>query len=574
MNRLTRREFLRLSAVTASSLITSYGLSACSSNGSGAEMLEPAYEGLVSFANGVASGDPLADSVIIWTRALPDTATELPVRVRWQVATDEAFLNIEHDEAALVTADTDHTLKIDVKNLQSGMSYYYRFISNSVSSATGKTATLPTSGVEKVSFAVVSCSNYPTGYFNVYREIVNRAPDVVLHLGDYIYEYGDGEYGTEMSAQIGRALPADNNGEILSLADYRKRYALYRSDEDLQALHAAAPMIAVWDDHEVTNDTWAEGAQNHNEDPATDEGDFFNRRQQAFRAYFEWMPIRPASEGNFQTIYRQFEFGDLINLLMLDTRNAGRDEQVALENYIDPTSGVFNAIEYFAAINDVNRSLLGAEQRQWLQDKVSASSAIWQVLGQQVLMGRMYLPAEVLLNPTDPTVLPNMVGLKVRALQGDPSLTESELQRLNTQVPYNPDAWDGYEAEREMLLELMAGAGKRLITLAGDTHNAWSNNLLTAEGVLVGTEFATASVTSPGLEAFLGITTPEAAAQTEIGLVTLIDGLVDMNVSQRGFMTLTITREDATAEWTFIDNISSRDYVVDTARSMSRTIVL
>lgn len=367
-------------------------------------------------------------------------------------------------------------------------------------------------------------------------------------------------------------MPEDNNTEILTLADYRKRYALYRSDEDLQALHAAAPMIAVWDDHEVTNDTWSEGAQNHNEDPAIDEGDFFSRRQQAFQAYFEWMPIRPAVAGDFETIYRQFEFGDLANLMMLDTRNAGRDEQIALENYIDPTSGAFNGAEYFAAINDPNRSLLGADQRLWLENAVNSSAATWQILGQQVLLGRMYLPVEVLLDPTNPDILPEMVGLKLRVQQGDPSLTEVDLQRLNSQVPYNNDAWDGYAAERETLLNLMAAADKNFISLAGDTHNAWSNTLQSSQGAVVGTEFATSSVTSPGLEVFLGIDSQEAAVQTEFGLTTLIDGLDYINVSQRGFLTLTVTRQNTVATWTFVDTILSKDYSVDTTRSHSVTV--
>ncbi len=514
---------------------------------------------LGAFWQGVASGDPLTDAVILWTRVTPLSEGEQEVKVGWEVATDSEFYNVIRRSHSIVNNETDYTIKVDVKNLDPDTTYYYRFITDSNKSTIGVTKTLP-EYTSKVKLAVLSCSNYPAGYFNVYLEAARQQGelDAVIHLGDYIYEYGQGGYATQDADAIGRSFLSDNDTEIVTLKDYRRRYEQYRSDIDLQILHASAPWICVWDDHEVTNDTWREGAENHNEG----EGDFFERKAQALKAYFEWMPIRPVAEGDNEIIYRQFKFGNLVNLMMLDTRVIARDQQLSYTNYIS-ADGSFNQAQFTADISDPNRTLLGFEQLNWLQNTMASSTATWQVLGQQVLMGRMNLPAELLLNLRPGadvlTLFSELATIKARILAGDPTITPQEEARVNTALPYNLDAWDGYFIERERVLGTAKSFNKNLVVLAGDTHNAWANNLTDLQGEAVGVEFATASVTSPGLEDFLSLP-QEAWPATEHAFELLIDNLKYHNVGDRGYLLVTFTEEKTEAEWVYVDNILSNSF--------------
>lgn len=570
MIRLSRRQFLQISASSAAALVVSAGLAGCSSdddNDGGSDSLASGR-----FDHGVASGDPLAESVIIWTRVSPtdQSAASDALTVSWQVATDADFSVLVRDGNTTVSAQTDYTLKVDVQGLQPGTDYYYRFLSGEQTSTAGRLRTLPVAEVSQVRLLVASCSNYPAGYFHAYAEAALESDlDAVVHLGDYIYEYGADGYATEDAESLGRELAEDNAEELLTLDDYRKRYQLYRTDADLQALHAAAPFIAVWDDHEVSNDAWREGAENHNEDPAVDEGLFSERRQQALQAYFEWMPIRPASADNIETIYRQFAFGDLVNLMMLDTRIIGRDEQLQMTNYINADTGAFDTDGFAAALTDPNRTLLGSEQLAWLQSSMAASTAAWQVLGQQVLMGRMNIPAEVLLSPDDPTILGTMATIKARQLQGDPTLTAEEIARLEQSIPYNLDAWDGYAVEREAVLGTAVASDSNLVVLAGDTHNGWANTLHDMNGTAVGVEFATASISSPGLEGVLGIPDTATSMQAEAALELLIDDLAYLNANQRGYMVVTFTADEARADWRYVSTVKSQTYSLDGERARS-----
>ena len=353
MTKLTRRDFIKASAAGFGSVVISSSLLGCSSDTREPEPL--AYR--VQFLHGVASGDPTADAVILWTRLSADAAT---VPVQWQLAEDKNFNRVIRSGDTTASGLSDYTIKIDVRDLNAGTEYYYRFRAGTVTSATGRAKTLPAAGVIAVKLAVFSCSNYPAGYFHVYAKAAEITElDAVIHLGDYIYEYGENGYASENAAALNRqSLPAT---EILSLADYRARYAQYRSDVALQRLHATAPFIAVWDDHEITNDTWRDGAENHQ----PDEGDFTARKQAALKAYFEWMPIRPVAANDELTIYRQFEFGDLVNLLMLDTRVIGRDQQLSYASYTDPVSGQLDSARFTADLMQANRTLLGNEQLQW-----------------------------------------------------------------------------------------------------------------------------------------------------------------------------------------------------------------
>ncbi|MEH6566233.1 MAG: alkaline phosphatase D family protein [Halopseudomonas sp.] len=561
----TRRDFLRASALALGGVVVSTGLQGCLSSSSSSS--DPAVARQLAFAHGVASGDPLADRIMIWTRVTPMDGSSADIEVSWEVASDAAFTDLLHDGTASTGEARDYTLKVDVQNLTPGQTYYYRFKALDKTSVAGTMKTLPSAGIEQVRFAVLSCSNFPAGYFHAYAQAAQEAQlDAVLHLGDYIYEYETGGYATEDAAALGRSLPSDNAGELFTLTDYRKRYALYRTDADLQTLHAAAPFIAVWDDHEVANDTWKDGAENHNEG----EGDFNERKLAALQAYFEWLPVRPASEDDGLTIYRSFDFGDLVSLHMLDTRIIGRDEQLNYVNYYGPTG--FDAAAFTADVSSSTRTLLGQEQMNWLQSQIAVSTATWQVLGQQVLMGRMLLPAEMLTALSDPansnltTTLPELVTLKLRVQAGDPTLTPAEIARVQTVIPYNLDAWDGYAYEREVILGLARSLDKNLVVLAGDTHNAWANNLSTLAGDAVGVEFATAGVTSPGLESYLGLPA-EAIPGAEQAITALVDDLQYLNASQRGYLLVTFTADEARADWRFVSTVKAREYVVDNARS-------
>ncbi|MGC8120406.1 alkaline phosphatase D family protein [Marinobacter sp. VGCF2001] len=563
MARLTRRDFLKASALGMGAVAVSTGLAGCVLDSDSDDKRR------VQFTHGVASGDPLQDSIILWTRAFPERGSK--VKVGWEIATDADFTSVVQSGTTEASEAHDYTLKVDARGLLPGQRYHYRFRASGATSPVGTASTLPEGSVDQVRLAVVSCANYPAGYFHVYREIANQTDlDALVHLGDYIYEYisEPGSYGAEDAETIGRTFPDDNNLEILSLADYRRRYAVYREDPDLQLAHQRLPFIIVWDDHEVANDTWRNGAENHN----TGEGEFEQRKLDALRAFFEWMPIRPAAEDNEEIIYRSFRFGNLVDLHMLDTRVIGRDQQLDYLDYLRKSG--LNIEQFKQAVGDPNRTLLGAEQRLWLQNKLATSTGQWQVLGQQVLMGRMNLPAELLLAIATetfdnlPATLQELATLKGMQLQGMP-LTEQQQARLDTAAPYNLDAWDGYQAEREVVLGTARQRNHNLVVLAGDTHNAWANNLKDKDGNQVGVEFATASVSSPGLEEYLQL--PESQiAGAEQGIGLLVDDLDYLNINQRGYMVVTFTPEEARADWYFVDTVKQQEYRLDDAREAAR----
>ncbi len=554
-------------ALAAGALIPLLGsnLIACSggSNNSLSVSTTPA-----DFNHGVASGDPLTDRVIIWTRVTPETDGE--IWVAWEVATDAGFANKVVEGSGYTSADVDYTVKVDVEGLQPGTSYYYRFLTVNKTSIAGRTRTLPAGAIEAATFAVVSCSNYPAGFFNVYRELANQELDAVLHLGDYLYEYDAAGYASERAEELGRVVEPAN--ELLSLADYRTRYAQYHLDVDLQAAHATHPFVIVWDDHEVANDSWREGADNH--DPAT-EGSFIERKMAALQAWHEWLPVRPPASMN-DIIYRRFQYGDLLDLLMLDTRLIGRDEQVLYSDVA--TNGVIDVERARAAFGDSNRTMLGSEQLGWLREQLNQSSAQWQVLGQQVLLSRYQLPASIIetLDPrisSDNPRLAEGTAAVVAAVtaKGKPpeARTEKEQALLDSAIPYNTDAWDGYAFERDELLSFAQQLGSKLVVLAGDTHNAWTSQLTTTDGKIAGVEFGTTSVSSPGLDQVLG--TGTAAAFTSF-VVTLVDDLKYANLVGRGYLHIAFTRDTLVASHRFITTIDSTDYTVDEAATKSFTV--
>ncbi|HCE4545080.1 TPA: alkaline phosphatase D family protein [Vibrio parahaemolyticus] len=547
---LSRRDFMKVVSSTA----VATGLIGCGSDDNESVA--------VSFEHGVASGDPTQTQVIIWTRV---TTAASYVDVSWQVASDMEFSNVV--QSGVFTTDTgrDFTVKVDVQNLNANSQYYYRFIVGEMMSEVGQTQTLPEDGVEKASMAVVSCANYPAGYFHVYREILNQheqSPfDVVLHLGDYIYEYGAGGYASEDAAALGRE--PSKGAECITLDDYRKRYDQYRQDADLQALHAKLPMIAVWDDHELANDTWKNGAENHQDD----EGRFIDRRAAAAAAWTEWLPVRENTFSNM-LIYRQFSFGNLVNLMMLDTRLVGRDKPLDYFSLSAPTMEAIGGL--VAQSRSADRELLGTEQLAWLMNEFNTHDAKWNVLGQQVLMSRMELPSSVmtamfqLFTSTEEKKTEALLAVNtaITGYLADPSADPISL-------PYNLDAWDGYYVEREKVYQLAKASSGNFVCLAGDTHNAWASELKDVSNNPIGVEFATSSVSSPGLEEYLALD-PVAIAQMEYTLPHLVSELQWADIKQRGFMRVTFTADAAQSTWYLVSTIKDKKYQV-TTKSASTT---
>ncbi|MFD2177487.1 alkaline phosphatase D family protein [Veronia pacifica] len=539
---ISRRHFIQ----SVSGGIAATTLTGCFSSDKQAE---------IAFEHGVASGDPTQTAVILWTRV---TTAANQVTVHWEVATDKSFSSISQQGQIITDGSRDFTVKVDADKLAPGTRYFYRFLCNGRYSPVGQTKTLSEGDIDAASLAVVSCSNYPAGYFNVYREIVNQHQntpfDAVLHLGDYIYEYGSAGYATEDAEAMGR-LPSKGK-ECLSLDDYRKRYGQYRSDPDLQALHASIPMIAVWDDHELANDAWKEGAENH--DPS--EGEFAVRRAAAAAAWVEWLPVRENTDSNM-LIYRDFNFGNLIDLYMLDTRVIGRDKPLEY-----PASG--DAAEVEKVIRESyspNRQLLGDSQKQWLTERLASNDAKWSVLGQQVLMTKMNLPQNVLMAIF--ALLNAPAEQKADAMSAVAAAIQAYLQLEDKEsvphLPYNLDAWDGYYSDREWLFAQFEKNNKSLISLAGDTHNAWSGELKSQANNDIGVEFATSSVSSPGLEKYLAID-ESALKEFEFTLPLLIKDLTYTDLSQRGFMAIHASHQQLTARWHFVSTVKSKDYSVST----------
>ena len=497
------------------------------------------------FTHGVASGDPLSDRVILWTRVLPGDGALVTLTGRWEVAEDLQFKRVVISGETTTGPERDHTVKVDATGLQPATNYWYRFVFNGVTSAVGRTRTLPVGAVEAFSLAVCSCSNYPQGYFNAYRDIAKADIDVVMHLGDYIYEYAQGVYANPYVVDsLGRAVVPEH--EILVLEDYRQRYGLYRTDEDLQAAHAAHPWICVWDDHELANNTWHSGAQNHSDD----EGDFFVRMQMARKAYHEWMPIRTPAQTDQGPIYRSFQVGDLADIIMLDTRLEGRDEQLDYRRDLLDAKRTPEIFEETLRRNS-ERTLLGEDQFHWLANQLAASKdrgAPWQFLGQQVLMGKINIP-QMTQEQLASLTLPEEVR----------SYVLGTLQLGAYGLPLNLDAWDGYPADRERVFSLLLELANNPVVVAGDTHNGWAFNLQTEAGVPVGVEVGCPGVTSPGLESYFPLPPEQMAALLQASSPEL----VDLDTKHRGWSKVTLTPEATVSQWRFVSTVLERVYTIN-----------
>lgn len=509
---MKRREFIKLGgqATVAGALLTQ--LSACSSDddSTNSNTLDKVdnlgYQGAAPFVHGIASGDPLHDRVILWTRITNDgsiSATSIPVG--YFIATDPELKNIVASGRALATSESDFTVKVDPKLPQPNTTYYYAFEALGYTSPIGRTRTipnadLPASEVDRVRLAVVSCSNYGYGYFNGYADIAKQADiSAVLHLGDYIYEYPEGFYRDQ---SLMEERPIDPKNEIISLEDYRRRYACYRTDIDLQECHRQHPFIAVWDDHEIADNSWKGGARFHTDS----KGSYIERKMSAVRAYHEWMPIRDDSSNELDSqlrIYRRFEFGKLFDLNMLDTRIFGREKLDA------------------AASNEPERQLLGLEQENWLYLNMlegKRRDATWQILGQQVILAPF----------------------------------------KGASATNSGDIWNGYASARDRLLNFIEDNNiDNTVVLTGDYHasfafdvcknpfDASSYNPNTGTGSLA-VEFVCPALTS--------LAFPENDNGAEANPHQKFN-----NQTDHGYMLLDITEQACQCDWYYTDTLTERD---------------
>lgn len=499
----TRRDVLRNASLLGTTATLPW-LSAC---GTSSSPLAGAADGTSVFRHGVASGDPLADRVVLWTRV--SAPGEGAVEVRWWVGMDPQMHQVLRSGTATTDASRDYTVKVDPTGLAPGTTYYYRFEALGSASPTGRTRTLPVGALDRLRLAFTSCSQYEDGFFNAYGAMARRADlDAVLHLGDYIYEND----GTD---SLNRR--PDPPREILSLEDYRRRYAQYRTDPDLQEAHRQHPWICVWDDHESTNDSWKDGAQNHNEG----EGDWPTRKAIATRVYHEWLPIRTPDPNDLTRIFRSFAFGDLVDLIVLETRLFGRDRPA-------------DSLAQRSVIDDPGRTMMGFEQEDWLAAQITASNAQWRVYGNQTMFAQLHVLNTLLAN--------DVVNIEL------------------LDIAANPDQWDGYEGNRDRIFDQWRNQNVRNnVVITGDIHTSWANELTPSPGDLtqyspltgrgsMGVEFITPSVTSSGL----------AEIDTIADVIRLVNTHIKyVDTASHGYVLLDITPERCQGEFWYVDTITA-----------------
>ncbi|WP_284124031.1 alkaline phosphatase D family protein [Parerythrobacter aestuarii] len=487
------------------------------------------------FTHGIASGEPSSNSVLLWTRYVSDQ----PATVLWEMK-EAATGRVVAGGEIEAHPDRDWCVKPVASGLEPATWYLYRFrdVQGNVS-AEGRTRTLPEGETDRFSMAVFSCSNMGFGWFNAYRHAADADEfDLVVHTGDYFYEYQPGNYPSAEEAVLGRVLNPEH--EIVSLADYRMRHAIYRQDPDLQRLTQLYPMIMVWDDHETANDSYSDGAENHQ--PAS-EGEWSVRKGVAMRAYREWLPV---SDDNWAS----YEIGDLASIFRLETRLTARSKQFSIADVLKGKNSPEEAMQALLAFKhgdylDPSRSMMGAEQERWLATGLRASRAAgkpWQVLAQQVLMGSSRAPSAIADAMNDS--VPDFARRRIMAA----------IMASKAGIPFNMDAWDGYPAARERLFQSSLEADANLLVLAGDTHNAWAFEL-DHGGARVGVEFGGQSVTSPGAEGYLSAVAPERFAK---GIVEENPQLKWADTAQRGYMAVELTPARATSEYRFLETIRHR----------------
>ncbi len=494
---------------------------------------------LAPFFHGVASGDPLADRVILWTRVTPPADHNgSPISVRWTVALDPEMTQVIMRSETFASAARDFTVKLDVTGLAPFTYYFYRFEALGGQSLIGRTKTAPAKGqgVDHLRVGVVSCANYQQGWFNAYARLAERDDiDAVIHTGDYLYEYEDGGYGP--GSAIGRG--HEPVVEMVELEHYRGRHAQYKQDPDLRRLHQLFPFVVTWDDHESTNNSWKDGAENH----SADEGDWEARKGHSQQAYDEWMPLR--SSGDNAIIYRALEWGDLVDLVVMDTRIEGRDKQVT---YPGTETENLGALIVAAETSDPERRIVSEQQMDFVTGKLGASTAQWKLLAQQVILSQWN------------------VGAIPRIPEFAQELDFPLILRDGGNA-INADAWDGYQADRDRLLGYISQrAIDNVVVLTGDVHSSWAFDLtvdpmnpmvynpLTGAGS-VAVEFVCPGVASASLggtlDSFVG-GLPLASTAFEASLSALNPQMKYVESTSNGYMVLDITPEHCQADWFFV----------------------
>lgn len=444
---------------------------------------------LKPFYHGVASGDPLSNKVIIWTRLTPDTGFVGTANVDWSVALDTGMTSVVQSGTYTTDIAKDFTVKVDVTGLQPNTWYYYEFTYNTKNSIRGRTKTTPVGMKDSLRFAVVSCANYQAGYFNAYQVIKNRNDiDAVIHLGDYMYESAE-----DTGAVGGRTHEPIN--EIIDLYDYRTRLSQYHLDDDLMRLHQQYPFIMVWDDHESSNNSWKDGASGHD----AGEGIWADRKNYSKQAYYEWLPVRPQIIAGDSVLYRKITYGNLLDLIMVDTRLHGREEQAG-------TTG--------GTVNDPNRTMLGADQYTWLIQNLTGTTALWKILGNQV----MFAPLVI-------------AGIGV-----------------------NGDQWDGYPAERNSIMsQVLANNIEGVVVLTGDIHTAWGNDVPTANYESNGTGSAFVEYVTPSITA--GNSPVGGIGESVIQLAN--NHMKYINLTEHGFLILDVNQIRAQSDWFYVNTLTS-----------------
>ena len=571
--KINRRSALGLVGAAA------YGATVRNAN---AKSREPA-----AFLHGIASGDPLQDRIILWTRATPEKPDATSISVDWEVSEDADFNHIVQRGEYHTTNARDFTVKVDVTGLRPNTEYRYRFRCGEQVSPVGITRTLPSGSVSEMVLAVASCSLYSTGYFNAYRDIAElKRVDMVIHLGDYIYEYGGApdQLGMSIGQKIGRApTPAH---EARNLADYRERYACYKLDVDLQAAHARAPWICVWDDHETANDAWSGGAQNHQ----AEEGVWTERRDAAVRAFYEWIPIRePEPDTPLIAINRTFELGDLATLIMVENRFIGRDRQIDMRNPEDVT---WNAVDLSTpdnptivtdpvlkreilsafsqgrpvpapydvrvdpdsirrSISRPERSVYGQAQEGWIRDRLEKSVQAgkpWQIIGNQMVMAH--------------TTGADIVGFMgeerwAKAMKHATPILRPWLKQLETlpvDVPFEFDGWNAYPAARERMDKIFSDTKSHPLVLSGDSHVFWVNELFGEGDQRVAAELGVTAITSSSIGNMLGNVELGAAFSEACPEVLFCQHLT------KGYGLVTLKADEARIDLIGMTNVHSRDY--------------
>jgi len=453
-------------------------------------------QNLFPFYHGVASGDPTQTSVVLWTKVTDENIVD-DIEVSWEISPDTRFKSLVSSGVLKTGPENDYTVKVNVEGLRPNRKYYYKFNYEGIGSIKGTTRTLPRS-TNEIKLAIASCSNYEAGYFNAYNQLAySKDINTVIHLGDYIYEYARGVYG-DKDLDKRKHMPPH---EILSLKDYRTRYSQYRLDKDLLMLHARHPFISIWDDHEIANNAFLDGAENHQ----ADEGDYPKRVMAAKKAYYEWMPINLKEDGH---LYRSFDYGNLLKLIMLDERLAGRTAPVSSRD--DPN------------FNNEDRKMLGDQQMEWLKAEISNSNAKWIVIGNQVMFSD-YIADE--------------------------------------KGAVNLDAWDGYPKEKKELIQFLEQLKneQNIIFATGDTHTSWAAEIPTTRKAYeedssksVGVEFGVQSITSANYDEGNGT---DYAKEKEALVKKLNPHLKYTNFRDHGYLLLTINNEEAKAEFVHFSNI-------------------